>query len=256
MYIVGYYNLDVLLWYLPSQPNLKRQILSRICYKFLMPERQQISHRVCNIWRCRQTAARNMIKPADMLCQQIGGRNRAGFTAPARFLLPVCRQIARGRRSCSVSAADLLSLYEQVLSTEHKQNRCAVDLSLLTCSDQICCQSADILLTFCWLGLYMRAYKHDMPNINMAYTIVTQMISFTLSSIKNVFARNTVQCHNNRQNPSIIFLQLTRQKILMYHVAKYRNIRKNCWAKACFRYRSIYISLRTCIHSIFAWNKC
>jgi len=29
--------------------NLKRKILSRACYKFQMPERQQISHRICNM---------------------------------------------------------------------------------------------------------------------------------------------------------------------------------------------------------------
>jgi len=33
-------------------PN-SQQILSRICYKFQILERQQISHRICNIWRCQ-----------------------------------------------------------------------------------------------------------------------------------------------------------------------------------------------------------
>jgi len=27
-------------------------------YEFFMAEKQQISHRVCNIWQCRQTAIR------------------------------------------------------------------------------------------------------------------------------------------------------------------------------------------------------
>jgi len=33
-----------------------------------------------------------MIKPVDVLCQQIGGINRAGFAALARSLLIICWQ--------------------------------------------------------------------------------------------------------------------------------------------------------------------
>jgi len=36
-----------------------------------------------------------------LLCQQIDGRNRAGFVASARFLVPICHQIARARKFCS-----------------------------------------------------------------------------------------------------------------------------------------------------------
>jgi len=39
------------------------------------PERQQISHRICNIWRCQQIAARNLTEFVDILYQQIGDRN-------------------------------------------------------------------------------------------------------------------------------------------------------------------------------------
>jgi len=42
----------------------------------LIAERQQIIHRICTIRQCQQTAVKNMTKPADMLCQQIGDRNR------------------------------------------------------------------------------------------------------------------------------------------------------------------------------------
>jgi len=42
-------------------------------------------------------------------------------------------------------------LCEQILSTEWKQNGTAIDVNLLIFSDQICCQSIDILLSFCLL---------------------------------------------------------------------------------------------------------
>jgi len=42
-----------------------------------MPERQQISHRLCNIYQCRQITARNVTESVDILCQQTGNRNRA-----------------------------------------------------------------------------------------------------------------------------------------------------------------------------------
>jgi len=45
-----------------------------------MSERQQISYRICNIWRCQQIAARNLTELVDILCQQIGDRNQ---TEPA-----------------------------------------------------------------------------------------------------------------------------------------------------------------------------
>jgi len=45
-----------------------------------MPERQQISHRICNIWRCQQIVARNLTELVDILCQQIGDKNQ---TEPA-----------------------------------------------------------------------------------------------------------------------------------------------------------------------------
>jgi len=48
-----------------------------------------------------------MTKLADVLCQHIGGRNRAGFVA--WFLLLIRRQIARACSSCSVTAANLLA---------------------------------------------------------------------------------------------------------------------------------------------------
>jgi len=41
-----------------------------------MSERQQISYRICNIWRYRQIAARNLTELVDNLCQQIGDRNQ------------------------------------------------------------------------------------------------------------------------------------------------------------------------------------
>jgi len=42
-----------------------------------------------------------MTKFVNILYQQIDGRNRAGFVASTRFLVPICHQIARARRSCS-----------------------------------------------------------------------------------------------------------------------------------------------------------
>jgi len=45
-----------------------------------MPERQQISHRICNFWWCQQIVARNLTELVDILCQQIGDRNQ---TEPA-----------------------------------------------------------------------------------------------------------------------------------------------------------------------------
>jgi len=45
-----------------------------------MPERQQISHRICNIWWSQQIAARNLTELVDILCQQIDDRNQ---TEPA-----------------------------------------------------------------------------------------------------------------------------------------------------------------------------
>jgi len=34
---------------IPRQPNVNEQIIRRVCYQFLLPQRQQISHRLCNI---------------------------------------------------------------------------------------------------------------------------------------------------------------------------------------------------------------
>jgi len=41
-----------------------------------------LSHRICNIWRCQQTTARNLTELVDILCQQIGDRNQ---TDPVRI---------------------------------------------------------------------------------------------------------------------------------------------------------------------------
>jgi len=67
----------------------KRQILSRICYKFQMPERQQISHRICNIWRCQQIAARNLTELIDILCQQIGDRKNLLSESDGRLVAEI-----------------------------------------------------------------------------------------------------------------------------------------------------------------------
>jgi len=51
-----------------------------------MPEKQQISHRICNIWGCRQIAARNLTEFVDILCQQIGDRNQTEFAVRIRLV--------------------------------------------------------------------------------------------------------------------------------------------------------------------------
>jgi len=43
------------------------------------------------------------------------------------------------------------SLCEHILSTDWQHNGTAIDVNLLKFSDQICCQSIDILLIFCLL---------------------------------------------------------------------------------------------------------
>jgi len=79
----------------------------------------------------------------------------------AQILLDFCRQFAV--RFCPQVLLDFccqstVLLCEQVLSTERKQNGTAVDVRLLTFSDQICCQSVDSLLTFCLLGILLQQF--------------------------------------------------------------------------------------------------
>jgi len=89
-------------------------------------------------------------------------------------------------------------LCEQILLTKQKHNGNAVDVSLLTFSDQICCQSIDILLTFCLLGIVAAATTESDDK-----------------SMTSLFSRNTATaCHNDLEHSymSNVIFSIIRNK--------------------------------------------
>jgi len=153
-----------------------------VCDKFLMIKRQQISHRVCNIWQCWETAVRDMTKLADILCQQIGRRNWAGFClvsaanppsdcSRVQLLLCFCCQ------SVSIACQQALSLTWTQIATDLQWK-----------SDRICCQSANNCWHFTIWGDMIECFK----NRTIFFLTIYSLITLESISLQNVEAKSFI----------------------------------------------------------------
>jgi len=105
------------------------------------------------------------IKLADILYRQISGRNQS---------------------KTANSACQSAWLHEQSLPTEYKLNANAVDAGLLThyyvlIKSADCCQSVDILLTFCLLSQHKTNHTMQMQKVSSSsiWKIINEAFSFT-----------------------------------------------------------------------------